>query len=100
MSQATNLSFALEAYTRTMRLAGQNDAVTSDIDKAAAELLRIDALNAELLDAIESYLEAQGALDNRELLGPNVQPYEVMRSKCNRAYSALEETIAKAKGAQ
>lgn len=50
--EALRLSDAMRMYTRTMILAGQNDGVTYDMNKAAAELRRLhaecDALRAAL----------------------------------------------------
>lgn len=56
-----------------------------------------DGNSADLIKAVEAYLEAQGALDNRELMGPNALPYDDLRRACNRAYESLDDALHAAK---
>jgi hypothetical protein len=52
---------------------------------------------ANLIEAVEAYLDAQGALDNRELMGLNAAPYEEMLRACKRAYEVLDDALHAAK---
>lgn len=46
-----------------------------------------------LIDALDGYLEAQDALDNRELEGPNATPHGVAMQRRNEARSRLDSAI-------
>lgn len=91
----------------------ERESLASDLRAAADELLPIDneqteayaegrkdereewrALSAEL----ESYLEAQDALDNRELNGINAEDYFVLLRRRNYARDSLEAAIASVEG--
>lgn len=67
--------------------------------RAAQAAFRAAAPAVNLIEAVETYLEAQGALDNRDLMGPNAPPYEVLRGSCNQAYATLDDALSAAKKA-
>lgn len=47
-----------------------------------------------LRGALEDYLEAQDALDNQELAGPNAEPYSVLMRRRNAARKDLDAALA------
>lgn len=55
------------------------------------------AADSVLEDAAEYFLEAQAALDNREGMGINAEPYEVLMRRRNRAWDDLEAALSNAR---
>lgn len=51
----------------------------------------------ELEKAAADFMEAQAALDNREGMGINAEPYEVLMHRRNVAWDDLEAALSKAR---
>ncbi|MDR6886104.1 MULTISPECIES: hypothetical protein [Variovorax] len=77
------------------RYEGQDDRFAKETAERAANKLLIAAA-PHLLEATEAYLQAQDALDNRELQGPNAEDYCVLLRRRNAARDDLDAAISKA----
>jgi hypothetical protein len=74
--------------------------LTLDAAKAEAQqLAQFFAAAPALLEALKDFLEAQDALDNRELQGPNAECHFKLMARRNNAREQLDTVIAQATGA-
>lgn len=53
-----------------------------------------DEGRAELVELVQNYFEAQDALDNREMFGPNAKPYEVLLRALHARRKELDAALA------
>lgn len=71
-------------------------------DPRARQLVRdlVEASHAvaELIEAVESYAEAEAALANRELAGINAEPHEKLQRRVHSAREELDAALARVKG--
>lgn len=55
---------------------------------------------AELIEAVESYAEAEAALANRELAGINAEPHEKLQRRVHSAREELDAALTRVRGAK
>jgi hypothetical protein len=83
-------AFMTEARARNSVEDRKDGARVAPLYTAPPEPLRVGALS----DAAEAYLEAQGALDNRELNGINAESHGVLQRRVHAARDHLETVLA------
>lgn len=89
LEQATTLELWARDYATT-------DYTDEMANRSAALIRRQHTLIVQMSEWAESYLDAQGALDNRELLGQNAPPHWELQAKCNRNREALDDALTAA----